>query len=95
MKLTKEEAERIVWQEHKDWKIITSIEDSSVYKDMYTRNAVFLHTPSGKHYMFYWTATTSDWGCTPYEYTPPDECNIFEVEKEIISVEKWVPVKRS
>ena len=80
MKLTKEEANDIVWEEHPGWEMVKdSLEkDDEIYKQMQGMWAVFEHKPSGKFYSLSWTHHHNDYGCDPYEYEDPDPIEVFK-----------------
>ena len=90
MKLTKDEANKIVWGDHEDWEIVPDTRDADEpYKQMMSVEGVFLHKPTGKTYSLCWCELTDDWGCDPFEYCEPEPC---EVKQETVTVTKWVKV---
>ena len=92
MKLTKEEGQSIVWDEHEDWEKVNDdkIIDQSRWSTVY--EAVFKHKPSGKHYMLCWSqGSTETQDESPFEYSDPDP---VEVEEKEVTVKEWVPVEK-
>lgn len=91
--LDKQEANKIVWQEHEDWEILEdTVEGGEVYKMMQSFEGVFKHKPTGKFYTTCWGVLHDDWGIDPFDYDKP----VFtEVEKitETIVTETWKVVE--
>lgn len=92
MKLTGEDARAVVYGDHDDWE---SAEEPTT--DGHTRwavqySGVFLHKPSGKHYMFCWQrGATEMQDEQPFEYEK--EVEPVEVEKKEIVRHEWVAKK--
>jgi len=92
IKLTGEQARFIVWGEDEDWKMVKGtkeIVDQGRWSTAY--EAVFLHIPSGKYYLFGWSRGSTE--CQdekPYEYDK--EVDIPEVVEKEVLVKQWVVI---
>ena len=86
MKLSKEDARSIVYDDHEDWsKVESEIVDTSRWSIMY--EGVFLHKPSNKHYSLGWqVGATEQQDERPFEYEDEVEAT------EVVQVEKIVKV---
>ncbi len=91
MKLTANEARDIVYDDAKDWAMVTGTLEIdgngrwSIYK-----TAVFLHEPSKKHYSMSWSVgATESQDERAFEYTEPEPIEVHQVEK---TVTIWEPV---
>ena len=77
MKLTGEEARRVVWGDHEDWGYaIRELTDGNNRWSIF-KSGIFEHKPTGKFYEFAWSV-----GATEMQDEQP-----FEFEKEVIPVE--------
>ena len=86
MKLSKEDAQSIVYDDHEEWsKVESEIVDTSRWSIMY--EGVFLHIPSDKHYSLSWSVgATEQQDEHPFEYEDEVEAT------EVVQVEKIVKV---
>ena len=89
MKLTREEAQSIVYEDLEDWKTVeTNIVDSSRWSIIY--ESIFEHIPSGKFYlMSYSVGATEQQDEQAFEYEDPEPVEVHQVEKV---VKVWEPV---
>ncbi len=96
MKLKPEDARNVVYRDHGDWARIEGTECITGQGRWDTSyEAVFLHKPSGKHYMFDWSqGSTEGQDQEPYEYNSDDVCPCLVIQKEVTET-KWVAVKGS
>ena len=89
MKLTKDEARAVVWDETDDWEAASPKEiiDTTRWSNVLYR--VFRHIPTGKFYEFSWSVGATEMQDErPYEYE--DEITPEEVVQEVVTVTKWV-----
>ena len=94
MTLEKEEAQRIIWDDHDDWEEVdgTRVAEKNG-RWMLCCDAVFLHKPTGDHYMFLWDAgATEQQYVEPYEYET-DDIKPTKVHLVETVVKKWMAVK--
>lgn len=92
MKITADEAERIVYGDHDDWEEIRGTEEI-VEQDRWstTFSAVWLHKPSQKYYSAYYTrgSTEVQEGMDLF----PEDPDFYEVECREVTEKKWMPVE--
>lgn len=90
MIIEKEEAKRIVWEDHEDWDEVTSeVIDNTRWSVL--KEGVFKHLPTGKFYQVNWSeGATEMQDEAPFDYD--DEVTFDEVELKEVTVEKWVLV---
>ena len=83
MELSREEAQDIVWGDHKDWEEIeTEIVDTSRWSVHH--EGIFKHISSGKFYSLSWsTGATEMQDEAPFEYTDPEPIEVHQVEKVV------------
>ena len=86
MKLTREEARDIIWQDNEDWE---TVEEERVGHSRWSIQieSIVKHLPSDKFYRVYWSK-----GATEQQYEKPFE-NEDPVFTEVHQVEKTVVVK--
>ena len=91
MKLTVEEATRIINDDHVLWKAETSEEMVDHHRWSISMYRVFKHIPSGKYYGIAWMrgATEQQWQ-EPFE--GETEVDVMEVKAVSKVVTDWVPV---
>lgn len=92
MKVSVEEARRIVWEDSSDFEMIeTNIEDTSRWSIHYT--GICKHIETGKFYEISWSqGATESQDEGPFEYISGD-INLVEVEQQEVVVKQWVQVK--
>jgi hypothetical protein len=90
VKLTGEEAQSIVWDDHEDWmEIETEIEDTTRWSIV--KQSIYKHTPTGKHYRFnYSVGATECQDEQPYKYEP--EVEVQQVRKVPVTKIVWEDV---
>lgn len=89
MKILKEEAEQIVGEDHKDWKLVEEeIVDQRRWVTVF--DGVFLHKPSGKHYSVSYEKGSTE--CQDSEYFYGKEIEFQEVEQKEVMKKVWVNV---
>jgi hypothetical protein len=90
MKLTAEEARKVVYEDHDDFDLVGDskhIIDHTRWSVIY--EAVFFHVPSGEHYKFSWSkGATESQDEQPYEYD--DFYESVKVERKIVAIIEWV-----
>ncbi len=81
MKLTREEAQDIVCDDHVGWKTVeTNIVDTNRWSIIY--EGIFEHGPSGKFYELSWSVgATEQQDESPFEYEDPTPIEVHQVEK--------------
>lgn len=91
MKLTRDEAREVIYGDHEDFEAVkgtVKIIDQGRWST--ASEGVFLHKPSGKHYLLNWSqGSTESQDESPFEYSDPDP---VEVESKEVTVIEWVPV---
>lgn len=92
MRLTAAEARSVVWEEHKDWKPVTSPKMEAHDRWTIGYSCVFKYNPTGKLYKFcYQRGATERQEERPFEYDEYyDPVEVEEVE-EVVKV--YRPVK--
>jgi len=91
MKLTRNEGQEVIYGDHADFEAVKGTEQIIDQRRWSTTSeGVFLHKPSGKHYLLSWSrGSTESQDESPFEYSDPDP---IEVEPKEVTVTKWVPV---
>jgi hypothetical protein len=93
VKLTKEEARDVVWEDHEDWETIEEDICSNSRWAIHMRG-IFKHVPSGKFYELHWDKGATEYQeQQPFEYTDPDLIEVHQVEK-VVKVWETVPEVR-
>ena len=89
MKLSKDEARDVIWDDHEDWREIESnVIDNNRWSIVH--KGVFKHTPTNKYYSVNWrTGATEMQDERPFEYE--DEIEFVEVEQVEVVVKQWKP----
>ena len=92
MKVSVEEARRVVWEDTSDWKEVKrDIVDTTRWSNIY--EGIFQHLPTGKYYSVSWSQGATEMQDEgPFEYDK-DDIDFIEVEQNEITVVEWVPVK--
>jgi hypothetical protein len=90
MKIEKELAERIVYEDAEGWKMISeTIEDQRRWVTVFS--GLFLHEPSGKVYeVSYEKGSTECQDSTELFYE--DFVEFAEMEEREVTIKQWVPV---
>lgn len=90
MKLTGEEARRIVYRDSDDWEFVEDcIVDNTRWSVL--KDAIHKHIPTGKFYEFNFSVGATEMQDeSPYEYD--DEVEIYEVEQREVTTKQWVAV---
>ncbi len=90
MKLTSEEGQQIVYDDHADWESLENtkeVDEGGRWTTGYTQ--VFKHKPTGEHYQLSWASGATEMQEEqPFEYSEPEP--VLMVEKTI-EVKQWVP----
>lgn len=87
LKLTKEEAESIIYKDHSDYDIIeTTISDTSRWSIHY--NAIVHNRLTDKYYRIHYSQGATE--CQDQEPFYTDIVEATEVEKKLITLEQWV-----
>ncbi len=91
MNLTQDEGRLVIYDDHEDFEVVKGTKHIIDQSRWYiVSEGVFLHKPSGKHYMLEWSVgATESQDESPFEYSDPKP---IEVEPKEITVTKWVPV---
>jgi len=92
MIVTKEEAQRIVWEDTEHFEMIeTNTEDTSRWSTY--MSGVCKHIESGKFYSLNWSVGSTEMQDeSPFEYGP-GEIDLHEVEQVEVMVKQWMSVK--
>ena len=89
MKLSKEKAINVVWEDHEDWKSISeTMVDQRRWETDY--EGIFQHIPTGKYYSVDYSKGSTECQETELFYT--DEVEFQEVELKEVTVKQWVKV---
>lgn len=89
MKLTGQEAQDVVYEDHEDWQVV---ETETVGNSRWSvhKESICIHVPTGEHYLFSYSV-----GATEYQEEHPFEYEkevtpVKVVQKEVVRTE-WVP----
>ena len=90
MKLTREEAQDIVYDDNDDWSMVeTHIVTNSRWSIIH--EGVFEHLPTGKFYQLCWSVgATEQQDESPFEYEDPEPVEVEQIER-LVNV--WEKVK--
>ena len=89
MKLSKEDARMVIWDDHEDFTEIESRVTSTTRWSIHNEG-IYLHNPSGKHYKLEWSEGATEYQEEiPFEYNDPELIEVRPVSKTITA---WEPV---
>ncbi len=89
MKLSKEDARMVIWDDHEDFTEIESRVTSTSRWSIHNEG-IYLHNPSGKHYKLEWSVGATEYQDErPFQYSDPELVEVSPVSKTITV---WEPV---
>jgi len=91
MKVTKEQAQNIIWEDEEDWELVyDNIEDTSRWSEFH--EIVCLHKPTGKYYMSsYSQGLTECQDESPWDYDEPKFTQCWPKEVTVTQYTKEKP----